>query len=109
MLQLVVFWHICTKVWDPMPIWYVGCASYICNVVAIFVQFYVKYVYSATCHIVDGSDFICDICICIHLQYKPMKYLAYKPTLLNMFVSGTDLVRTCEIYICSWFCYGTFM
>ena len=46
---------------------YVQCGNHICSVI------YVKYVYSAHCHMVDCIDFICGIYMCIHLPYKYKK------------------------------------
>ena len=62
---------------------YVRCGNHIYSVV------YVKYVYSTHCHMGDCSDFICEMCI--HLPYKPIKYLAYMPSSVGMLVSNTYL------------------
>ena len=65
----------------------------------IVVQCYVKYVYIANCNMVDSSDLICDTYMCIHLPYKSIKYLAYRPNLVGIFVSGTYLAITLEVCI----------
>ena len=68
---------------------FVQCGNHICSVI------YVKYVYCAHCNIVDCSDFIYGICM--HLQYKCIKYLAfmaYMFCLVRIFVSTTYLAIT---------------
>ena len=59
-------------------------------------------VYGALGNMVDASDFIDGIYVCIHTPYKPMKHfacVAYMPNLVRVFVCGTDLVVTHEVDI----------
>ena len=57
---------------------------------------YVKYVQSGPC-VVNGSDVICGVYMCVHLPYNPIKYLAYILSLFGIFVSGTYLRIVFEI------------
>ena len=75
---------------------YVQCSNHIYSVI------YVKYVYSAHCHMGDCIDFICGMYMHIHLPYKFMKYLtymAYMSSLVGLFVPSTYLAVTWEVYI----------
>ena len=54
--------------------------------------------YRGPCHMVDCSDFIYDTYMCIHLPFNLIKYLAYMPNSVGIFVSGAYLAR-CEICI----------
>ena len=76
-LQLVVFWHIYTKMmglYAHEVCWlfelYLECGS------LFFWLMYVKYACSGPCYIVDASGFICGICMCIHPPYMHVKYLS---------------------------------
>ena len=64
-----------------MPMQYVGCVSYICNVMAIFAHVMCQIGCSAPGNMIDASDFICGIYIYIyiyiyiHVPYIPIRYL----------------------------------
>ena len=65
-----------------------------------YIYIYIKYVYSAHCHMVDYSDFICATYMCIHFPYMSIKYLeymAYMPNVVDIFVSSTYLAVTSEV------------
>ena len=54
--------------------------------------------YNAPCFLVDASDFIFGLSMCIHLLHiciKYLMYMAYIPNLLGIFVSITYYAITC--------------
>ena len=82
---------VCAKLsglYDHIAYWlcelYLQCGSHICLAI---------YVYSAPCCMVHVNDFICGTYICIHLPCLPIKYLAYIPNLVGIFVSGTYVIK----------------
>ena len=68
----------------------------------------ISYIYSAACCMVKNcSDFICGICVYIHLHCRPIKYLAYMaPGFVGIFVSVPCLAVMLCIY-CSGLHFGT--
>ena len=68
------------------------CSSHIYSLI------YVKFVYSASCQMVDGSDFISGTYVYI-ASIEATTYVAYMSTLVGIFLSGTYLAITCEVGI----------
>ena len=58
----------------------------------IYLVIYVKYVYNAPCCIVDGSNFINSIYICIHIPYVHVRYLVCIACMLSLI----------EIFVCEY-------
>ena len=58
---------------------------------------YVKYVYSAPGHIVHATEFICSICMCVHVPYIHINYMASIYNLGDHIASGTCIAIRCEI------------
>ena len=54
-------------------------------------------VHSVPGHLVDASDFLYGTCMHMHLPYVSIKYLAYMPNLVGIFVSGRYLAIACEV------------
>ena len=54
-------------------------------------------VYSDPDYIVDDSKFIWGPYKSIHLLYVPVKIMAYICTLMDLYVTGTCTVITCEV------------
>ena len=75
-VQFVVFWH--GHVLYVVLYAHVECCLFLLysNEATIFSVIYIKYVYNAFHHMVNASDFICAIPMCIHLPYMHVKYLA---------------------------------
>ena len=72
----------------------------VCNVAAhITSVIYVKCVYSAPCHIVDCSDFICGTHLFIHPPCKHIKCMVCMPYLMGLFVPSTYLAIAFEVCI----------
>ena len=68
-----------------------------------FSVIYVKCVYNASCCMVDCSDVICGIYMCLHLPYKPIIYLAYI-AYMDTCISSKHLAVTCKVCIAvGWF------
>ena len=63
----------------------------------ICLMMHVKYLYIDPIWIIGGSDFICGRYMCIHPLHWHIKYLAYMPNLVGLFVSCTYLAITCEV------------
>ena len=75
---------VCTDVGTTVAVQWntnVYCINHICSVIPV------TYLYSANCHMVDCSDFICGTYLCIYLSYKSIKYLAYMSNLVGIYVS----------------------
>ena len=56
---------------------------------------------NAACIMVEVSDFLCSIYMCMHPPYTPISYLAkmsYIPNVKVIFVSGTYLAIICEVH-----------
>ena len=62
---------------------HVLCSIHICSVI------YLKCVYHAPCYLVDEVTlYVANMCI--HLSYKPIKYMAYIPSLVGIFLFQTS-------------------